>query len=71
MSDADELELYSCRNCLLLHGVHENENENTDDIVLRTMSGELDIEIKGNSLDRKNKIDSRSRKDGKPRAIMV
>ena len=34
-SDVDELEQYSRRNCLLLHGVQENENENTDDIVLR------------------------------------
>ena len=30
-SDVDELEQYSRRNCLLLHGVQENKNENTDD----------------------------------------
>ena len=42
-SDVDELEQYSRRNCLLLHGVQENENENTDDIVLRIMSEELNI----------------------------
>ena len=39
-SDVDELEQYSYRNCLLLHGVQENENENTDYIVLKTMSEE-------------------------------
>ena len=44
-SGVDELEQYSRRNCLLLHDVQENENENIDDIVLKTMSEELDIEI--------------------------
>ena len=70
-SDVDELEQYSRRNCLLLHGVQENENENTDDIVLKTMSEELDIEIKENDLDRTHRIGNRNRKDGKPRAIIV
>ena len=44
MSDLNELEQYSCRNCLLLHGVQENKIENTDDVVLRTVPEELDIE---------------------------
>ena len=70
-SDVDELEQYSRRNCLLLHGVQENENENTDDIVLKTMSEELDIEIKENDLDRTHRIGNRNRKDGKPQAIIV
>ena len=70
-SDVDELEQYSRRNCLLLHGVQENENENTDDIVLKTMSEELDIEIKENDLDRTHRIGNRNRKDGKSRAIIV
>ena len=48
-----------------------NENENTDDIVLKTMSGELDIEIKENDLDRTHRIGNRNRKDAKSRAIIV
>ena len=55
-SDVDESEQYSRRNCLMLHGVQENENENTDDIVLKTMSEELDTEIKENDLDRTHRI---------------
>ena len=70
-SDVDELEQYSRRNCLLCHGIQENENENTDDIVLKTMSEELDIEIKENDLDRTHRIGNRSRKDYKPCAIIV
>ena len=70
-SDVDELEQYSHRNCLLLHGVQQNENKNTDDIALKTMSEELDIEIKENDLDRTHRISNRNRKDGKPRATIV
>ena len=71
MSYVDELEQYSHKNCLLLHGVQENENENTDDIVLKTMAEELDIEIKENDLDRTHRIGNRNRKDGKLQAIIV
>ena len=48
-----------------------NENENTDDIVLKTISEELDIEIEENDLDRTHRIGSRNRKEGKPQAIIV
>ena len=70
-SDVDEFEQYSRRNCLLLHVVQENENENTDDIVLKTMSEELDTEIKENDLGRTHRIGNRNKKDGRPRAIIV
>ena len=62
-SDVDELEQYSRRNCLLMHGVQENEDENTVDVV--------DIDIKENDLDRTHWIGNRNRKDGKPLAIIV
>ena len=68
-SDVDDLEQYSRRNCLLLHRVQENENENANDIVLKTMSEELDIEIKANDLDRTHRIGNRNRRDGKPRNL--
>ena len=70
-SNVDELEQYSCKNCLLLHGVQENENENTDDIILKAISEELSIEIKENDLDRAHRIGNSNRKDGKPQAIIV
>ena len=52
-----------------MHGVQENENENANDIVLKTMSEELDIEIKANDLDRTHRIGNRNRRDGKPRNL--
>ena len=64
-SDVDELEQNSRRNCLLLHKVQENENENTHDIVLKILSEELDIKIQENDLDRAHMIGSRNKKDGK------
>ena len=62
-SGVDELEQYSRRNCLLLHDVQENENENIDDIVLKTMSEELDIEIEKNDQDTTHRTGSRNRKE--------
>ena len=52
-----------------MHRVQENENENANDIVLKTMSEELDIEIKANDLDRTHRIGNRNRRDGKPRNL--
>ena len=71
MSDVDDLEQYSRRNCLLLYGVQENENENANDIVLKTMSEELDIEIKENDSDRTHRIGNRNRRHGKLRNLPV
>ena len=51
-------------------GVQENENENTDYIVLKTMSEELDVEIAENDLDRAHRIDCTNRKDSKSQAII-
>ena len=42
----DELEQYSRRNCLLLHGVQELEGENTNDVIMKTVKEEMDIDIR-------------------------
>ena len=57
--------------CCNIYAAQENENENTDDIVFRIMSEELDIEIDENDVNRTHRIGSRNRKDGKPQAIIV
>ena len=40
---SDDSEMYSRRNCLLVHGVEEQEQENTDNIVLNVIKEHLDI----------------------------
>ena len=47
----DDSEQYSRRNCLLVHGVEEKEQENTDNIVLNVMKEHLDIELSVKDLD--------------------
>ena len=67
----DDLEQYSRRNCLLLHGVKEDDEENTDEIVLRTVAEEIGIEINEQDIDRTHRLGKPNRKDGKPRPIIV
>ena len=54
-----------------MHGVQENDNKNTDDIVLKTMAEELDIEIEENDLNRTHRFGTRNRKNGQPRAAIT
>ena len=37
----DKEEEYSQRNCLLIHGLEEKENESTDNLVLETINNKL------------------------------
>ena len=37
-SDRDDLEQYSQRNCLVLHGVNKSNDENTNEILIKTFS---------------------------------
>ena len=53
---SDDSEQYSRRNCLLVHGVEEQEQENTDDIVLNVIKEHLDIELSVKDFDRSHRI---------------
>ena len=41
----DRQEQYSHRNCILIHGTTETQDENTDDISLRTINEHLKVEL--------------------------
>ena len=41
----DRQEPYSRRNCILIHGITETQDENTDDISLRTINEHLEVEL--------------------------
>ena len=70
-SEIDDLEQYSRRNCLVLHGVNESNAENTNEIIIKTFSEELGVEIKEDDLDRSHRLGKSKRKDNKPRPIIV
>ena len=49
-------EQYSRRNCFLIHGITERNQENTDDLALEIFREKLDIEITQRDLDRTHRI---------------
>ena len=67
----DDLEQYSRRNCLLLHGAVETNAECTDDIINKTCAEELVIDVKQEDLDRSHRLGKVKRNDNKPRSIIV
>ena len=70
-SEIGNLEQYSRRNCLVLHGVNESNDENTNEIIIKTFSEELGVEITEDDLDRSHRLEKPKRKDSKPRPIIV
>ena len=52
----DRQEQYSRRNCLLLHGITEDERENTDELILETLNEKMHINLTPSDLDRTHRI---------------
>ena len=69
--EIDDLEQYSRRNCLLLHGVVETNAECTDDIIIKTCAEELGVDVMQEDLDRSHRLGKVKRNDNKPRPIIV
>ena len=69
--EIDDLEQYSRRNCLLLHGVVETNGECTDGIIIKTCVEELGIDVKQVDLDRSHRPGKVKRNDNKPRPIIL
>ena len=67
----DDLEQYSRRNCLLLHGVKETDDESTDDITIKTLREEIGVEVREEDLDRTHRIGKGNRNDGRARPIII
>ena len=52
----DDQEQYSRRNCLLLHGIDEDQDESTDAKVINIVKDKLEIEISASDIDRSHRI---------------
>ena len=52
----DRQEQYSRQNCLLIHGITEGNQENTDNLALEIFREILDIELTQRHLDRTHRI---------------
>ena len=66
---ADDQEQYSQRNCLLLHGIDEDQDESTDVKVINIVKDKLEIEISASDIDRSHRIGKKS--SGKKRPIII
>lgn len=67
---ADQAEQYSRRNCLRISGFSEEENENTDDIVLK-LASDIGCDTQLPHIDRSHRIGNPKKKTSKPRDIIV
>ena len=56
----DDQEQRNRNYCLLLHGVEENERENTDDVVIETINKELGLNIKMENIQRSHRVGPRN-----------
>ena len=57
----DEQEQYSRRNCLLIHGVEDNQNEDTDTLSINIINEHLGLDIQPSDIDRTHRIDNKKK----------
>ena len=67
----DQQEQYSRRNCLLIHGITEGNQENTDDLALEVFREKLDFELTERDLGRTHRISKNDKKSNRPRPVIV
>ena len=66
----DRQEQYSRRNCLLIHGLPESKNENTDELVIDTIKEKMGEEIEKDEIDRSHRLGA-PKNNGKSRPIII
>ena len=71
MSEVDNLQQYSRRNCLLFYGITESSDEDTDQLVIDQCNEKLNLSITRDILERTHRLGPKREQGGKPRAIIV
>ena len=66
----DALEQYGRRNCLVIHGVAESENESTDEVFVELVNTNLGLSIKQRDLDRSHRL-GKPNSNGRARPIIA
>ena len=67
----DRQEQYSRRNCLLVHGLEEKNNEDTDQEIINIIKNDLAEEITIHDIDRTHRLGKRNLDNNVPRPIIV
>ena len=68
--EVDDQQQYSRRNCLIVHGIDEKPNENTDKIVMDLLQNKLEAGVTQNEVSRTHRL-GRKREDNKARPIIM
>ena len=71
MKRDDIQEQYSSRECLLLHGVKENEKEDTDRTFVEAVNKEVGVNISMNDIDRTHRLGPKVPGSRRPRPIIA
>ena len=66
----DGREQYSRRNCLLIL-IDEENQENTDEVVINILKKEMDEEITHQDIDRSHRLGNRKPDKSKPRPVII
>ena len=62
----DRQEPYSMGNCILIHAVKENQNKDTDEVVINKIKSEMDLEISPGDIDLTHRIGVPSKGNNRP-----
>ena len=72
MEDLDDFQQYSRRNCLLVHGLKEDKDESTDDLVFKLFNEKLVVAVDISMIDRSHRLGPvRGENNPKPRPVIV
>ena len=66
----DRHEQYSRRNCLLIHGVKENQKEDTDEVVIEFFEKKMKEKLSANDIDRSHRLGKRQT-GSRPRSVII
>lgn len=80
-AEIEDLEQYSRRNCLIIHGLEEKEGEDTDRVIQNFAKSKLKIDLKDQDIDRSHRLGrpyrrpaatgTRESKNQKPRPVII
>ena len=72
LEDLDDIQQYSRRNCLLVHGLKEDKDESTNDLVLKLFNEKLGVAVDISMIDRSHRLGPvRGENNPKPRPVIV
>ena len=71
IDELDDINQYGRGNCILIHGATEVRGEDTDNIAVNLFNTKLNIPINKSDLDRSHRLNTKKRKQNRPRPIIV